>query len=381
MLATRYVLLLGAVFIAVVWTTSYALTRQPQRHGSTLQVVATTATDTTARAELPTDTTVPSRVPPTAPVSSQVTSVPSQTIDGVHVYSQSELLTLADNTFADGIVPLGDYKYVTTGPKKGYVYLCNVRKDNPGSMVNGPWISGSNWNFLQKVSIQGSVAWPQASFKDVVSGTLRTLTTNALPTTHTTGTFPVSASDPAHAYDANPNTISAQSITQSLPSNPTYLETPNCMGGEAGIMLTGVPLFNAFDAGLRDAPAHELQDSCDGHPQGSGEYHYHSMSSCFKDTSVRTVLGFAYDGFPITGPMVAPNKYLTTADLDECHGLTSEVIVDGVTKITYHYVMTQDFPYSVSCFRGKSSWAGPSGGGAAPSGMQGGGMPPPPPRI
>ena len=124
-------------------------------------------------------------------------------------------------------------------------------------------------------------------------------------------------------------------------------------------MLTGVPLFNGFDAKMRDAAAHEVQDSCNGHPQKSGQYHYHSLSACIKDVSEKTVIGYALDGYPITGPMVAPGRYLTTANLDECHGITSEIIEDGAKKITYHYVMTQDFPYSVSCFRGTPTRMGP----------------------
>lgn len=67
---------------------------------------------------------------------------------------------------------------------------------------------------------------------------------------------------------------------------------------------------------------------------------------------VSTVIGFALDGFPITGPMVGDNNYLTTDDLDECHGIVSDVLLDGKTAKTYHYVMTMDFPYSASCFRG-----------------------------
>ncbi len=267
--------------------------------------------------------------------------------------TNKELLALADNKYADGNVPLSDNNYITTGAKKGYVYLCNAHQDNPGSAVNGPWIQGKKWNFLKKVSISGSIKWAQAVFKNSVAKTTRTLTGNGLPTTHTTGVFPVATTDAAHQYDANPNTISAQTLQKDLPLNPTYSKTPYCMGGEVGIMLTGVPLFNAFDAGLRDAPAHELQDSCDGHPQGSGEYHYHSLSACFKNIGVSTVLGYALDGFPITGPMVAKDKYLTTEDLDECHGIVSEVVIDGKKKNTYHYVMTRDFPYSAGCFRGK----------------------------
>jgi hypothetical protein len=319
----------------------------------------------------------------TKPPSTQANSSSAQTntssvaapLSGAHVYTQAELLAMADNKYADGTVPLGDYKYVTDAAKKGYIYLCNVRKDNPGSMVNGPWISGDTWNFLKKVTVDGAVSWPDAFFSNVISGTYRVLTGNDLPVSHATGVFPVAASDDAHAYDPNPNAISAQVIKENLPADPIYSETPYCMGGEVGIMLSGVALFNAFDAGLRDAPAHELQDACDGHPQGSGEYHYHSLPSCLKDTGETTVLGFAFDGFPITGPKVADGKYLATDDLDECHGLVSEIIVDGKLKTTYHYVMTQDFPYSASCFRGKPAMYMSQ----SPNGQMQQGMPPPRP--
>lgn len=287
------------------------------------------------------------------------------------VYSHEELLSLAGDELSSGSVPLGDDRYVTSAPKKGYVYLCNVHKENPGSQVNGSWIHGKTWNYLEKISVLGSVSWPNAVFTNTIFGMHRILAGNALPVNHTTGTFPVSKSDPAAQFDSNPNTISAQTIRKSLTLSPAFSDTPYCMGGEVGIMLSGVPLFNAFDAGLRDAPAHELQDSCDGHPQGSGEYHYHSLSSCFADTSVSTVLGYAYDGFPITGSKVADKKYLTTDDLDICHGLVSEVMQDGKMTTTYHYVMTKDFPYSASCFRGKPISAGPSVSTGGQQGTQG----------
>lgn len=294
---------------------------------------------------------------------------------GPHVYTQAELLAMAGDDYASGNVPLGDHKYVTAGAKKGYIYLCHATiNSNAGAGVDGPWIGATTWNFKQKVQVSGSVSWPNASFSDLISGASRVITGNDLPLAHTTGVFPIQSSDAAYQYDRNPNSIKAQNLKYSLPASPTYSDTPYCMGGEVGIMLTGVPLFNGFDEPLRDAPAHELQDSCDGHPQVSGEYHYHSLSSCMKDTGISTVLGYALDGFPITGPVVAPGKYLTTADLDECHGLTSEIVEDGKTVTTYHYVMTYDFPYSASCFRGKPSTTGPSAGGQGQTGMPTGGV-------
>jgi hypothetical protein len=48
---------------------------------------------------------------------------------------------------------------------------------------------------------------------------------------------------------------------------------------------------------------------------------------------------------------VGNDNILTTKDLDECHGITSTVQLDGKSVTAYHYVMTQDFPYSASCMR------------------------------
>ena len=294
--------------------------------------------------------------------------------------------------YSGGLLPVGDGKYSTSSAKKGTVYVCsqyatNLTSDQGGADTRGPWFTNNNtqYDVSKKVHVLGSVTW-QPSFSNTVSGSTRTIATNDLPS-HVTGVFPIASSDPAYLYDRNPNTISGQTLSYALSANPTYSSTPNCMGGEVGVMLTGVALFNAFDAGGRDAGAWEVQDNCGGHPESKGEYHYHTLSGCIKDISVKTVIGFALDGFPITGPQVGTGNILTTDDLDECHGLTSAVTLDGKTVTTYHYVMTQDFPYSASCFRGKAAdppgaHEGSGGQSTPPSGGQtsGSGQYPPPPK-
>ena len=261
--------------------------------------------------------------------------------------------------YSDGLLPVGDSKYSTSKAQAGYIYTCDqyaqsFSMDKGGAGTRGPWFTNNNtqYDINKKAHIMGSVTW-QGDFSNTVSGDTRTITTNDLPGDHTTGTFPVKSSDPAYAYDRNPNTIKAQTLSYALTASPVYSATPQCMGGEAGVMLTGVAIFNGFDAGGRDAGAWEVQDSCSGHPQNKGEYHYHTLSSCIKDISVKTILGYALDGFPITGPQVGSGNILTTSDLDECHGIVSTINIDGKLTTTYHYVMTQDFPYSVSCFRAK----------------------------
>ncbi|GAA1698754.1 YHYH protein [Microbacterium sediminicola] len=256
------------------------------------------------------------------------------------------------DVYADGILPVGDGRYSEVKPAVGTVYLCseNFAQNGAGAQERGPWFinDDTEWDLSLKIHVQGAVEWePQMTV--TLDGDTRTVTTNDLPD-HTTGEFPVARDDPAYDYDRNPNSISAQELTYDLNASPQYGE-PHCMGGEAGVMLTGAALFNAFDELGRDAGAWEIQDACEGHPQQAGEYHYHTLSSCIGAVSVETVIGFALDGFPITGPTVSEGNVLTTADLDECHGIVSDVELDGETVTTYHYVMTQDFPYSVSCFR------------------------------
>lgn len=256
--------------------------------------------------------------------------------------------------YANGLLPVGDGRYTTDGPRKGYIYMCNanfVPANQAGAQTRGPWFTNNNtqWDINKKAAIQGKVNWEQNITSEIKDGK-RIITTNDLPAHHT-GVFPVASSDPAKMYDANPNAIKAQSFVYSLTANPENGNTPQCMGGEVGIMLSGVALFNGFDAGGRDAGAWEVQDSCDGHPQNHGAYHYHTLSRCISDISVQTVIGFALDGFPITGPKVGEKNILTTDDLDECHGIVSDIKIDGKTVTSYHYVMTQDFPYSASCFR------------------------------
>lgn len=64
------------------------------------------------------------------------------------------------------------------------------------------------------------------------------------------------------------------------------------------------------------------------------------------------LVGYALDGFGIFSPYDAAGKELRTSDLDECHGITSPIEWDGKTVNMYHYVLTRDYPYSPSCFRG-----------------------------
>jgi YHYH protein len=259
---------------------------------------------------------------------------------------------------------------------KGGLWTCptNSGTGGGGAQTTGPWFNGDDtYDKTKKYTVDGEVSWPQAELTIATSGDSRVFTTNDLPTDHTTGTFPVSPGDDAYSVDKNPNSIKTQDITLSVPLNPKVASEPSCVAGEVGILKSGVALFSPVDATGRDAVAYEVQDSCDGHPQVAGEYHYHSVSKCVlakldSGTGQSKLVGWAYDGFGIYGPRDAEGEELTTADLDECHGITSKVKFNGKTQRIYHYVATVDYPYTVGCFRGTSSVRGPT--------VQGGGPPP-----
>lgn len=269
-------------------------------------------------------------------------------------------------------LPLGDNKY-SASAKKGYVYSCQTSFNGGGAFTQGPWINNSakTWDLNKKASVDGSVSWPTASWSATTSGGTRTIASKDLPLGHLTGIFPISSSDDAYSYDRNPNAIKQQTIAFGVPSSPSLLSTPACVGGEVGIATTGVLIFSAFDAGGRDAVATEVQDSCEGHPQVGNYYHYHGYSDCFKDSSGEgkhsDLLGYAFDGFGIFGIKGQDGKELSSNDLDECHGHTHSITWDGKTTSMYHYHFTHDFPYTVGCFRGTASVkalsSGESGGG------------------
>jgi hypothetical protein len=122
--------------------------------------------------------------------------------------------------------------------------------------------------------------------------------------------------------------------------------------GMIGFALSGAAIFSAFDAGGRDAPAHEIQDRCNGHPERSSQYHYHNWSPCLGAADGDAPVGWMLDGFPILGPLDAGGREITNADLDLCHGRVGPVRIDGRIVTIYHYRFTLEFPYTIGCFRG-----------------------------
>jgi hypothetical protein len=269
-------------------------------------------------------------------------------------------------------VPLGD-GYVATRPRVGYVDSCMTTFGGQGgAQAVGPWIdtAAKTWNRSAKIAVSGAVRWPHASYRETTGHGRRVLAFNDEPIGHTTGSFPIAASDPASAYDRNPNHIAAQSYAWRLPLAPRAARSPGCTpGGPIGVLRDGVLLYNALDGEGRDAAAHEVLDRCEGHPDQSSSYHHHDIPSCLlaKAPSGRaTLVGYALDGY---GIYVVKDRHGTmpgNTALDVCHGTTSRVRWNGRAQRVYHYVATLEYPYTVGCFHGTAIASGHAPSGPPP---------------
>jgi hypothetical protein len=201
------------------------------------------------------------------------------------------ILTIGSQIRAQGLASdellVGDGK-VSNKPQAGYVFACNHNFRTGGVRHVGSWFYGDTWNPLDKPRVQGRVLWPNASFAATAQENMLAIKGNGLPVGTPTGTFPIASDDTAYAYDTNPNPISAQQLAFNIPIKPVKVQEPRCLPmGMVGFTMNGVAFYNALDDAGHDAAAHEVQDLCDGHPQGKGQYHYHSGSSCLPRVTTR----------------------------------------------------------------------------------------------
>jgi len=171
---------------------------------------------------------------------------------------------------------------------------------------------------------------------------------------HPTAVFPNSG---------NPNTIRVQDFTFRLPLEPRLAdEITRVPMGPIGMALNGVVFFNPFEMGGMNAVegyAEVWLDSCCGHPQQEGVYHYHKYPSCVKSPfpddgkQHSPIIGFAFDGFPLYGPYeeagVMARDLKGKLALDVCNGHSDKLR-------GYHYHVTPGrFPYLIGATPGSSN--------------------------
>jgi hypothetical protein len=287
-------------------------------------------------------------------VDAEVTNKSSQTYEDLSGKTDPSEV---DYGYGPGMLPLGSNQYSTTTASRDSVYVCNSNFNGSGAYNVGEWVYEDEGYYdpYSKVTVDGDVEWPDAWVEITLDGDERIFSSNALPSDHTTGIYPIQRSDDAYDYDRNPHSIAETDIYFTIPASPEVANSPHCVSlGAVGFAKNGVAIYNSFDAEGRDAPAYEIQDHCDGHPQSEDTYHYHSLSDCFEDSDSghSELWGYILDGFGIYGPKGEEGTILTNDDLDACHGHTHEIEWDGETVDMYHYHVTYEFPYTIGCYKG-----------------------------
>jgi hypothetical protein len=162
--------------------------------------------------------------------------------------------------------------------------------------------------------------------------------------THPTAIFPNAT---------NPNRILKQDYTFYIPRHPVAAEKPTPLPmGPIGVAVNGIPFYNPYNAEGNNAVSGlyaEVFDSCCGHPDQMGRYHYHKYPVCIKTPfhdpagQHSPLIGYAFDGYAIYGPNGEDGKPPT--DLDSCNGHTDSVR-------GYHYHVTATFPYIIGGYHG-----------------------------
>ncbi len=167
--------------------------------------------------------------------------------------------------------------------------------------------------------------------------------------------------DPEAEGEGTPNNARDQDWRGRFPLNPSCAGTPTDTGptrGPIGLMIDGVPFYGRQDATGGDAYINESDtfDSCHGHADMGGRYHYHSDPPCVFGQGVATssknaddghspVIGYALDGFALYSGDTAAGE----AALDSCNGHFSEAR-------GYHYHSTgTTSPYLAGCFAGEAT--------------------------
>jgi hypothetical protein len=287
----------------------------------------------------------------------------------------------------------------TTGAVKGQVYVSPqsytiMQNGTTGNVATGAWINpdGVTYDATKKEVVSGAVSWPY-QYTTNSDGTTRTIAGNTLPST-TTGTYPIDPTTAAYKIDPNPNKIESENYKITMPSNPQPAATASPLGlGPVGVMTNGGLLYAGVDGKGNDANAYEVQDSNVGHPSETDHYHTHEIpptlySEILGQPNQTKLVGYAADGYAIVAETGSDGKLLSTAQLDNFHGNTSTYVDEtGKSVTSFHYTVSQDWPYTIGAFKGTPSTfeglnttpATPPGGQPPAGGQppQGGGPPPP----
>jgi hypothetical protein len=152
-------------------------------------------------------------------------------------------------------------------------------------------------------------------------------------------------------------------MTLLIPTTPVVADTPTDLGtvAKVGIGLDGVPIFADAPSVLETGHMPAL-DTCGGHIDPGGWYHWHGTATdmktvfegagldaeCGLEQSADAQFGYAFDGYAMFGSTEADGTVPT--DLDACGGHTGPTAAHPEGE--YHYHATAAFPNLPACLTG-----------------------------
>ena len=162
-------------------------------------------------------------------------------------------------------------------------------------------------------------------------------------------------------FEGTSTEAAEQSRIQAIPAYPILrsgsAKDIECTMGIIAIALNGVSIYSGavdFQCNMVDPNSSTSEwtsfDMCGGHSERTGDYHYHFPPTCLEHQmkSAATVpsslgfhsaqIGWAFDGFPIYGPISSSGALIDHAALDECSGLAGEI--PSLDSFKYRYYMT-----------------------------------------
>lgn len=206
-----------------------------------------------------------------------------------------------------------------------------------------------------------------------------TISTNSIPT-HPIGLFPTAntTAPPFTNYgisnycSVNIGSIgTASSISFTVKaakcSSVTYPYGYPLNAGVLGYIFDNSPMFAAGDVDNCNPIALELGDIFMGHVSSAGIYHRHFIAPAIYnwvvDNQIR-VIGFLADGYPIVAPFLitknGTTRVINTSDLNQNHGIVSNIsftlkmssTTSYAMTFDFFYVATFDYPYTIGSFYG-----------------------------
>lgn len=181
----------------------------------------------------------------------------------------------------------------------------------------------------------------------------------------TVNAFDIRVEGPSEPHECIAGSVDeAVEMTVLIPVNPIMADSPTRLGtvSKVGLGVDGVPIF-ADAPSVLDTGHMPALDTCGGHVDPGGWYHWHATASdintVYEAEEVEAtcshvqqdhsaVFGYAFDGFAIVGTQDADGTVPT--DLDACGGHIG--VVDGQGEPVYHYHAREKFPNLPTCLVG-----------------------------